>query len=419
MKKINRGTFFIVAIVIALVLTITLCDFSFINMKNANDMRFGIDIRGGVEAIYAPKDLDRVPTESELAAVRAILETRLDYNNILDREITVDNIAGEVLIRFPWKSDETDFDAQKAIEELGETALLTFRDETGNILLEGKNVVKSDVVLDQQTSQPVVTLELDSTGSELFAQATAANIGKQIAIFMDETLISAPSVEEQINGGQAIINGMASLEEAQDLSNKINSGSLPFSIEAKNFSVISPTLGSGSLNVMVYAGILALILIGIFMIVYYRLPGFVACIGLVFQLGAQLLAISLPQFTLTLPGIAGVILSIGMGVDTNIIISERIKEEINTGRTLRSAIETGYKRAFSAVFDGNITTLIVAIVLMIFGSGSILSFGYTLLTGILLNFISGILASKLMVTSLSKYKMFRNTFLYGGRREKA
>ena len=162
LKKINRGTFFIVAIVIALILTLTLCDFSFINIKNANDMRFGIDIRGGVEAIYAPKDLDRAPTESELASVRAILETRLDAENILDREITVDNLAGEVLIRFPWKSDEADFDAQKAIEELGETALLTFRDESGNILIEGKNVVKSDVVLDQQTSQPVVTLELDS-----------------------------------------------------------------------------------------------------------------------------------------------------------------------------------------------------------------------------------------------------------------
>ncbi len=419
MKKINRGTFFIVAIVIALVLTLTLCDFSFINIKNANDMRFGIDIRGGVEAIYAPKDLDRVPTEAELASVRAILETRLDYNNILDREITVDNIAGEVLIRFPWKSGEADFDAQKAIEELGETALLTFRDVEGNILLEGKNVVKSDVVLDQETSQPVVTLELDAEGSQLFAEATAANIGKQIAIFMDESLISAPGVQEAITGGQAIINGMASLDEAKDLSNKINSGSLPFSIEAKNFSVISPTLGAGSLNVMVYAGILALILIGVFMIVYYRLPGFVACIGLLLQVGGQLLAISLPQVTLTLPGIAGVILSIGMGVDTNIIISERIKEEINAGRTLRSAIETGYKRAFSAVFDGNITTLIVAIVLMIFGSGAILSFGYTLLTGIILNFVSGILASKLMVTSLSKFKMFRNTFLYGGRREKA
>ena len=418
MKKINRGTFFIVAIVIALILTLTLCDFGFINIKNANDMRFGIDIRGGVEAIYAPKDLDRAPTETELASVRAILETRLDYNNILDREITVDNMAGEVLIRFPWKSDEADFDAQKAIEELGETALLTFRDVDGNILLEGKNVVKSEVVLDQQTSQPVVTLELDSTGSQLFAEATAANIGKQIAIFMDETLISAPSVQEAITGGQAIINGMASLEEAQDLSNKINSGSLPFSVEAKNFSVISPTLGTGSLNVMVYAGIVALILISIFMIVYYRLPGFVACFGLLLQTGGQLLAISLPQVTLTLPGIAGIILSIGMGVDTNIIISERIKEEINMGRTLRSAIETGYKRAFSAVFDGNITTLIVAIVLMVLGSGAILSFGYTLLIGILLNFISGITASKLMVTSLSKYKMFRSTFLYGGRREK-
>ena len=165
---------------------------------------------------------------------------------------------------------------------------------------------------------------------------------------------------------------------------------------------------------MIYAGLIAFAIVCLFMILYYRLPGFVACIGLTLQMALQILAVSVPHITLTLPGIAGIILSIGMGVDTNIIISERIKEEINDGKTISAAIATGYKRAFSAVFDGNITTVLVAVVLMIFGSGAMLSFGYTLLTGVLLNFISGITCSKLLVTSLSRYNVFKKNFLYGG-----
>ena len=415
--KINKGTFFVVLIIITAILFCALYGVSIGSFKinGAKSIRFGIDIRGGAEATFVPKDLDRAPTKSELESTRTILETRLDDKNILDRDVTVDKNNGEVIVRFPWKSDEKDFNPQQAISEIGETALLTFRDSTGKILLEGSNVKHSSAAVDPNTHENVVQLEFNKNGAIKFEEATKALVGQQMGIYMDETLISNPMVNQAITGTQAVITGMQNADEAKELSNKINSGALPFSLESKNYSTISPTLGNGALNIMIYAGLIAFAIVCLFMILYYRLPGFVACIGLTLQMALQILAVSVPQITLTLPGIAGIILSIGMGVDTNIIISERIKEEINDGKTISAAIATGYKRAFSAVFDGNITTVLVAVVLMIFGSGAMLSFGYTLLTGVLLNFISGITCSKLLVTSLSRYNVFKKNSLYGGK----
>ncbi len=385
-------------------------------IKGADQMRYGIDIRGGVEATYEPRDLGRAPTEKELEAARTIIETRMDAKNITDRDVTVDKNNGKVLVRFPWKSDEATFNPQKAVSELGETAKLTFRDPNGNIVLEGTDVVKSSAQLDQNGTNPVVVLDLSAKGAEKFAEATGRLIGQEIYIYMDETQISSAIVGTQIAGGNAEISNMKSLKAAAALANKINSGSLPFSLVAKNCNIISPTLGSNALAVMVMAGKVAFILICLFMLIYYRLPGLVACIALILQLTGQLLALSVPQFTLTLPGLAGLILSIGMGVDANIIIAERIKEEINSGKTLLRAIEAGFERAFSAVFDGNITVIIVAIILIIFGSGSMLSFGYTLVCGVIMNFIAGVTASRLMIRSLSNFAALRRPQYFGARR---
>ena len=413
-----KPVFFIVALIIAGLLYVALFGLNVgsVHIKGANEMRYGIDIRGGVEAVYAPKDLDRKPTEDELSQARTILETRMDAKNISDREITVDNNNGTILVRFPWKSDETEFNPQAAISELGETARLTFRDPEGNVLVEGKNVKKSAAQFDQQSNGNVVTLEFDETGTQQFAEATGRLVNQQIGIYMDEELIQAPRVQTQITDGNAIITGMANAEEAKALSEKINAGALPFAMESKSNSTISPSLGNGALNVMVMAGIAALILVCLFMLLYYRLPGFVACIALLLQTAGQLLALSVPQFTLTLPGIAAVILSIGMGVDANVIISERIREELNTGKTLNASIDAGFHRAFSSVFDGNITVMIVAAILMIFGSGSVLSFGYSLFTGVIMNFLAGVTASRLMIKSLSQFGFLRKPWLYGAKR---
>jgi protein-export membrane protein SecD len=340
----------------------------------------------------------------------------MDTKNITDRDVTIDKRNGKVIVRFPWKSDEADFNPQKAVSELGETARLTFRDPNGNIILEGTDVAKSSAQLSQQDGKPVVTLDLSKEGAKKFAEATGRLIGQTINIYMDDTLIRSPIVGTQITGGKAEITHLESLEAASSLANKINSGSLPFSLVAKNCNIISPTLGSNALAVMVIAGKVAFALVCLFVLLYYRVPGLVACIALTLQVIGQLLAISIPQFTLTLPGIAGLILSIGMGVDANIIVSERIKEEINAGKSLQRAIDTGFERAFSSVFDGNITVVIVAIILIILGSGSMLSFGYTLLCGVIMNFIAGVTASRLMIRSLSNFEVLRRPKYFGARR---
>ena len=423
--KVNRATFFIVlglTLVIAWIaffgLHIPLGDQFAINIPGSNQMRFGIDIRGGVDAVYQPVGLDRVPTADELESARAIIEVRLDQKNILDRDVTVDRTNGDIIVRFPWKSDETEFNPQKAISELGETAKLTFRDMEGNVLVDGSHVTKS--IVEQSTEQAgsyVVGLTFDEEGKKLFADATTKFLGQQIAIYMDEADdFVTPVVNSPITDGAGIITngqyGQESLKEASDLAQKIAAGALPFSMEARNYSTISPTLGAGALNIMVTAGIIAFLIIGILLILYYKLPGVIACIALLIQVAGQLLALSIPQISLTLPGIAGIILSIGMGVDANIIIGERISEEIKSGRKTHTAIAAGFKNAFSSVFDGNITVMIVAIILMILGSGAMLSFAYSLLTGVLLNFLAGVTASNLMMRSLSRFPNLAKESLY-------
>lgn len=375
-------------------------------IKGAKDMRFGIDIRGGVEAVFEPEGMDRKATKEELESARTVIENRLDVKNITDREITVDQEGGYVIVRFPWKADETDFEPENAIAELGDMAQLTFRDEEGNILIDGSHVVESMPQKDNSAvgNQYVVALSFDEEGAKEFEEATGKLLGKHMGIYMDEEQISNPIVEAKISGGNAVINGMADLEEAQALSDKISAGALPFSLSTTNFSTISPALGNQALHIMVGAGILAFFLICLFMIVTYRLPGVIACITLTLQMSLQLLAISVPQYTLTLPGIAGIILSLGMSVDTNIIISERITDELRERLSLRSSIKYGYKNAFSSVLDGNLTTAIVAVILMIFGSGTMLSFGYTLLMGMIFNVFIGVTVSKHLLLSILEFK---------------
>ena len=288
------------------------------DIKGAGDMRFGIDIRGGVEAVFEPVGLDRNPAPNEIEAARNIIETRLDDKNITDREVTTDNEKGYVIVRFPWKSDEKDFKPEAAIAELGDMANLTFRDENGTVMLEGRDVSTSrPVEYSDQTGMKKYEVELQFTkeGADKFADATGKLVGRRMGIYMDEELISNPVVQDKITGGNAVINGMETYAAAKNLSDKINAGALPYAMETKNFSTISPSLGSNALNIMIFSGVLAFICICIFMIAMYRLPGLVACFGLVLQTSIQLLAISIPQYTLTLPGIAGIILTIGMAVD--------------------------------------------------------------------------------------------------------
>lgn len=427
----QKLTFFIVAALIFIVAALAVFGLT-INgktyIKSAGDIRFGIDIKGGVSATFKPADENVKPTADQLEAAKTIIETRLDGKNILDRNVTVDTGSGGILVEFPWSSDEKDYDPAAAIKELGETAELSFWlvdvDSSTNAvtkaedepILTGARV--SNCESGYLDGKYIVSLEFDSEGKELFATATQNNVGKVIGIYMDETLINTATVQTAITDGSAQISGTFTASEAKDLAAKIKAGALPFSLTSTNFSSISATLGEGALKVMLDAGIIAAIIICLFMLIYYKLPGLVACINLILQISGQLLIFSYLGLTMTLPGIAGIILAIGMSVDSNIIISETIKDELRNNKTIKGAVASGFSRAFSAVLDCNITTGIVAILLLIFGTGSMLSFGYTLLIGIFMNFCLGIISTKLMLTSLTYFDGLLKPWLYGIKKAK-
>lgn len=427
--KGQKPTFFVILaiILIAALLAAFGLDLPFqtaagtsLRLHGSRTIRFGIDIRGGVEAVFAPKDFDGKVSNEQLEAAAQVLNFRLDKLQILDREVTASPSSGRIIVRFPWRSDEEDFNPDKALLELGEMALLTFREEDGSIALDGSMVKQAQAGFNPSTNRPIVMLEMHESGKEAFAEVTGrlAGTGKALSIYLDEDQLSSPIVNSKIETGEAIIEGQFTREEVVALSEKINGGSLPFAMEAISSSTISPSLGQNSLRVMAMAGLLAFVLICLFMIVYYRLPGIVGCIALIAQVVGILLAISIPQQTLTLQGIAGIILSIGMGVDANIIIAERIKEEANTGASLPTFLYHGFTRAFSSVMDGNVTVAIAAIVLMIFGSGTVLSFGYSLTVGVILNGITGVWMSRKMIASLSAYVPLQNPSFYGRRATK-
>jgi len=417
----TRNTFFITAGVIALIAILCYTGLyipGVIQIKGVQETRLGIDIKGGFEAVLAPaKSYVGTPTKADLEAAKSVVELRMDNLKITDRDVFIDN-ENRIVVRSPWKSDDTANNADTALKELGEMALLTFKDPDGKVVLEGKDVADSYAALSQKDNSPVVVLNLTPDGKTKFAEATARLVNQKISINMDTIQLSNPNVESAITGGEATITGMGTIEAAKALAAKIKAGALPFALETITSSQISASLGKGALDVMKTAGIVAFSLICLFMLLYYRLPGFVAIIALIAQIVGQLLAISVPQFTLTLPGIAAIILSIGMGVDANIIISERIKEELNAGNPLKIAIRNGFDRAFSAVLDGNVTVAIAAIALMLFGSGTFLSFGYSLLTGVILNGLCGVTATRLMVGSLSLYPNLQAKWLYGGKKVK-
>ena len=432
----QKASFFVVVVIILAIVGYTGYG---IAVERDDYMRFGIDIKGGVSATFQPADEDVVPTDEQLEAAKAIIELRLDNNNILDRTVTIQKENHAINVEFPWQKGEEDYDPVAAIQELGEIAQLSFSivseaestDEGAiDLTIDGVTAVYytidetfmdgsmvSEATAGYLDGEYGVSLEFTSEGTTVFGETTTNHVGDLIGIMMDDTLISVATINEAITGGSGYISGSFTAEEARSLAAKINSGALPFAMESTNYSSVSATMGAHSLNVMMLAGLIALLIIIIFMCSYYRAPGLVASIILLLQTAGQLLIFHTLNLTLTLPGIAGIILSIGMGVDSNIIISERIKEEVNAGKTLKGAISAGYSRALSAVVDCNVTTLATAILMRIFGTGSILSFSYTLIIGIVMNFIS-IVLSKIMIQSLSCYKVFDNLKLYGYKAKK-
>ncbi|WP_418600451.1 protein translocase subunit SecF [Gemmiger sp.] len=453
-RKGKSWPLFVVAILIVLFsltailgVSYTYGDTKNVYVKGASDIRFGIDIRGGVDVTFMPAgDVDA--TDEQMTAAKTVIEDRLVGLGITDYESYVDNNKDRIIVRFPWKSDEADFNPQTAIDEIGTTAKMVFRkgsSATGEEILSGDDVASANAAYNE-TEGWVVQLKFNSNGASAFASATtelAANNGT-ISIWLDDNNISTATVNEAITGGEAIIKGKFDQDSASTLANQINSGSLPFALSAESYSTISPSLGAKSLDVMVQAGIIAFILVAIMMICRYRLPGTIAVISLLGQVAATLAVVSgyftvFPGSTLTLPGIAGIILGIGMGVDANVITAERIKEELSKNKTLDGAVKSGFKMGLTPIIDGNVTIVIVAAILMgAFGptdgfwakvfnpiffwfgpstAGTIYSFGFTLLTSVLLNFVFGVWATRVMIRGAVNFKPLRKAWLFGGRKD--
>jgi|YNPMSStandDraft_1061717.scaffolds.fasta_scaffold04954_5 preprotein translocase subunit SecD len=427
MRGFDSFKVFLVILTIALLGLVLFVGVPGSGIPTVHDMRLGIDIKGGISTtLYPDLQEGKKPTQKELDSAIAVINNRLDNAKIFDRNVVAEIENGRIIVEIPYKPGEKDFNPQKAIDEIGKTALLTFqevdenlKDEenrykpTGKIVLEGKDVKDAFVSSDPETGSLVVSLQLKPEGKQKFADATLRLMKKPIAIFMDDVLISAPIVNSHITTGEAVITGSFTPEEASNLADTIRSGALPFRLVAKDLNSITPTLGESALAVAIRAGLVAFMLVCIFMLIFYRMPGLLADIALAGLVIIQLCVLTWLGVSVTLPGIAGIILSVGMGVDANIIILERIKEEIRAGKTLRAAIDMGFNKAFAAILDANVTTLISAIVLYNLGSGPIKGFAMTLFIGVFLSFFTSITASRIMLRSVSNLNLAKNRWLYG------
>ncbi|MBS6194385.1 MAG: protein translocase subunit SecD [Clostridiales bacterium] len=378
----------------------------------AKNIKTGLDLAGGVSITYQangenPSQEDMDDTVYKLQKrVQGYSEEAQVYQEGSDR----------INVEIPGVTD-----ANKILEELGKPGSLEFQDESGEVVLDGSDVAdaKGGIQTDDVTGQKgyIVSLTLTKEGTEKFAEATEANLGSQISIVYDGETISSPVVQNVISDGQAQISGQQSIEEANELASIIRIGSLKLELTELRSNVVGAQLGQEAITTSLIAGGIGLALVAVFMIIVYALPGLVAALSLAIYTGLELVMLNAFDLTLTLPGIAGIILSIGMAVDANVIIYARIKEEIAAGISVRNAIKSGFKKAMSAILDGNITTLIAAAVLGAMGTGSVKGFAMTLALGIVLSMFTALVISRLLVNAFYAVG-FKDAKFYGRQKER-
>ena len=364
-----------------------------------NKVKLGLDLRGGTSVVLQAQGKIEADTMSK---VRNIIERRVNSIGVAEPVIQLSG-NDKLIVELAGIKDP-----QKAIELIGTTAKLEFRIKNkdgsyGPVLLEG-SALKTAGVSRDQLGLPSVSFELNSQGANTFAKITRENIGKQLAIMLDNKEQSAPTIDSEISGGSGIIRGRFSIEEANNLANLLKSGALPVEIKIVENRTVGATLGVDSIRQTGIAGLIALGVISVFMIAIYKIPGIVADIALLINGVLVLGLLSGIGAALTLPGIAGFILTLGMAVDSNVITYERIKEELRLGESLHDAVERGYENAFPAIIDGNLTTMLVAAVLFFLGTGPIKGFAVTLALGVVATVITGVFVSKIFL------KLFIKTF---------
>lgn len=387
-------------------------------LRSAKDsIELGLDLAGGV---YVVLEANTEATGDELARMmeetKAIIGKRVDGLGVSEPNIAIE---GQNRIRVELAGVQH---PDEAIDLIGKTALLEFKTPAGETVITGKNVINSQVLFQPNeygVNEPVVSLELNEEGRQLFFEATSVlaakteTLDKIIYIVLDGEMISNPMVLEPITDGKPVITGMYTLDEANDLSTLIRAGALPVEMVELQTSVIGPTLGLEAFEKSILAGGIAIAIIFAFMLLIYRVPGFVASLALTIYVLLVVGAMILIGAKLTLPGIAGLVLSIGMAVDANILIFERIREEILVGKTVRVSIDAGFKRALRSILDSNITTLIAGAVLYFYGTGPIKGFGVTLTIGIVASMITAVFFTKYVLRLMAVITGGKNLKLYG------
>ena len=404
--KMNKKSKAILKLIVVLVLTGAFCVLGYLNAKN---IKLGLDLNGGVSITY--QTVDENPTKEQMSDT--VYKLQLKAQGYSDEAQVYQEGKNRINIDIPGATD-----ANAILEELGEPGTLEFADENGNVLLTGDDVKTATAGMTNENNKKEYVIELNFTeaGAKKFAEATKNNVGKRIFIIYNNDVISSPNVKEAINGGQASISPIESYEEANNIASTIRIGALPVKLTELRSNVIGATLGVEAISTSLKAAAIGIALVILFMLFVYRLPGLASSIALVLYVGLEIVLLQAFEVTLTLPGIAGVILSIGMAVDANVIIFTRIKEELGNGKATDKAIKAGFEKALSAILDGNITTLIAAAVLYLRGTGTVRSFATTLAIGIVVSLITALFVTRALLNAFYEFGA-ENPKLYGVKKE--
>ena len=374
----------------------------------ANSIRQGLDLQGGTHVVLEAEDTDIAKVDNDaMVRVVSIMEKRVNELGLAEPIIQREG-ERRVIIELPGIKDP-----DAAIQTIGKTAMLEFRDEDGNVVLTGNDLADARAATNQTNNQQVVNLEFTSEGAKKFADLTMQNVGRTIAILLDGEVLTDPVVREPILGGRAEISGQRTLEEAQRLAVLLRSGALPVKVNIIETRTVGPSLGQDSKDKSEFAFVIGIGAVLIFMLAFYRMSGFIADISLMAYTILLLAILKGLDATLTLPGVAGIILSIGMAVDANVLIFEHFKEEFRTGKTLRLSMDSGFDRAFTTILDSNLTTIIAAGVLFFFGTGSIRGFAITLGLGVVLSMFTAITLTQYMLKLMIAAKIFESPSAYG------
>ena len=405
----------IAALVIVTVPGFTIGSYKLVPLKD--NVKLGLDIAGGsyveYQAVEGDSNLTDISTE-DVDTTIAILRQRATAQGYTEAVVTYTN-NGRFRVELPDVKDPNE-----ASKLLGQVAKLTFTEPDGTVVIDGMHIEDATYQYGQVSEnggyQHYVSLKFTKEGTEKFAEATSRLVGQAISINLDETLVSAPTVQTAITDGSAVItigNSEDAETEARNLASLIRSGQLPFALSEVGLSTVSATLGQNSFQNALLAGLISIILIMIFMIIFYRLLGVVASLALAIYAIITVFILGLFGVNLTLPGIAGIVLSLGMAVDANVIIFERIKEEMKNGKTLRASVDAGFHRAVTAIVDANVTTIISSVVLWILGSGTVKGFAITLFIGVVVSMFTAIFVTKFLLNILIEFNV-KNRKLYVG-----